>query len=353
MEKEVYIDLLCELIQMKPESHDIEAVNKVQNRVREFLSERGVFCVMEKCGERDVLFASTTPGKVQDLLLCVHLDVVPAENEKQYAPVISEGIVYGRGSSDCLGNAVTAIKALCTAPSGASVGCIFTGDEEIGGLTTEYMVKQGYASRRLSLILDAGGCVYYSQKGIINLKLTAYGNGGHASQPWSFNNPITSLTKGLAKLFEAWENPANAHDWRLSIAPTILRAGNAANRIPDCAEAILNIRFIKLEEREQICQFIRETTGLEAEIIETCDPFTSPVDGEDVAKVIAAYEKAFDRKITPGRMCGATDARHLYKIGTPVYISGIDGSGAHSADEKLQLASIDKGVAMVMELLDI
>ena len=50
-------------------------------------------------------------------------------------------------------------------------------------------------------------------------------------------------------------------------------------------------------------------------------------------------------------MCGATDARHLYKIGVPVYVSGINGSGAHSIDEKLQLDSIDKGVAMILDLL--
>ena len=351
MEIDCYIELLCELIRMRPQSRDIPAVNRVQRRVQEFLTEKGIYCTMEKDGEREVLFAATTPGKVQDILLCAHLDVVPAEDESQYEPYMTEGFLYGRGSSDCMGNAIAIIKAMCTAPAGASIGCIFTGDEEIGGGTTAYMVKQGYSARKLGLIMDSGGGVYYGQKGILNLKLIARGFGGHASRPWLFDNPVVKLVNGLSKLMEKWENPANADDWRLSIAPTILRSGNAANRIPDEAEAVLNLRLVKLEEKESIIAYIRETTGLEVEVGENCDPFMSPIEGETMQKVLDAYAKAFGKEVIPGRMCGATDARHLYKIGVPVYISGVNGSGAHGAEEKLELDSIDKGVAMIFELL--
>ena len=113
MYDDCFVDLLCEMIRMRPVSRDIEAVNRVQRRVQEFLTEKGLYCTMEKDGEREVLFAATTPGKVQDLLLCAHLDVVPAEVESQYEPYISEGILYGRGSSDCMGNAIACMKAMC------------------------------------------------------------------------------------------------------------------------------------------------------------------------------------------------------------------------------------------------
>ena len=351
MYDDCFVDLLCEMIRMRPVSRDIEAVNRVQRRVQEFLTEKGLYCTMEKDGEREVLFAATTPGKVQDLLLCAHLDVVPAEKEEQYEPYISEGILYGRGSSDCMGNAIACMKAMCDAPKGASIGCIFTGDEEIGGKTTAYMVEQGYGARKLGLVMDSGGSVYYAQKGILNLTLTARGSGGHASRPWCFDNPVLKLVNGLQKLFESFENPVNADDWRLSMAPTILRAGNAANRIPDVAEAELNIRLVELEEKDAIIEHVRSVTGLEVKASECCDPFTSPVESEEMKKILAAYSKAFGKEAAPSRMCGATDARHLYKIGVPVYVSGINGSGAHSADEQLSLDSIDKGVAMILDLV--
>ena len=98
-------------------------------------------------------------------------------------------------------------------------------------------------------------------------------------------------------------------------------------------------------------QRIREVTGFEVKATESCDPFTSPVESEEMQRILAAYAKAFGKEVTPSRMCGATDARHLYKIGRPVYVSGINGSGAHSVEEKLQLDSIDKGAAMILDLL--
>ena len=352
MENDCYIDLLCEMIRMKPVSRDIAAVNRVQRRVQEFLTEKGLYCTMEKDGEREILFAATAPGKVQDILLCAHLDVVPAEVESQYEPYIEGDFLYGRGSSDCMGNAIAIMKAMCSAPAGASLGCIFTGDEEIGGETTAYMVKNGYSARKLGLVMDSGGSVYYSQKGILNLTLTAHGSGGHSSRPWAFDNPVIKLINALQKLFAQWENPADANDWRISMAPTILRAGNAVNRIPDTAVAELNLRLVKLEEKEAVIEHIRQVTGLEVETGESCDPFTSPVESEEMKAVIAAYTKAFGREVTPARMCGATDARHLYKIGVPVYISGVNGSGAHSIEEKLEISSIDKGAAMILELIN-
>ena len=351
MERDCYIDLLCEMIRMRPESRDIAAVNRVQRRVQEFLTEQGLYCTMEKDGEREVLFAATAPGKVQDILLCAHLDVVPADLESQYEPFIEGDWLYGRGSSDCMGDAITIMKAMCTAPEGASIGCIFTGDEEIGGLTTAYMVEQGYSARKLGLVMDSGGSVYYAQKGILNLVLTAYGSGGHSARPWACDNPVIKLVNGLQKLFAQWENPADANDWRISMAPTILRGSSAVNRIPDTAEAELNLRLVKLEEKVSVIEKIRQITGLEVKAGESCDPFNSPVDSEEMKSVIAAYTKAFGKEISPARMCGATDARHLYKIGVPVYVSGINGSGAHSREEKLDLSSIDKGVAMILELV--
>ena len=351
MEKDPYIDLLCELIRMRPESRDIPAVNRVQRRVRDFLAERNLYCTLEKCGEREILFAATQPGKIQDILLCAHLDVVPAENEAQYEPEFREGFLYGRGADDCLGNAVAAIKAMCTAPAGSAIGCIFTGDEEIGGRTTAFMVEQGYTARRLGLILDASGGIYNCQKGILNLKLTARGKGGHASRPWALDNPVVTLVEGLHKLIHAWRNPVGLDDWRLSIAPTVLKAGSVVNRIPDEAEAFLNLRLVKTEEKEEIIDFIKKTTGLEVAVTESCDPFSTPADTPEMQRLLAAYAKVFGTDPGPKRMAGATDARHLYKIGVPVGVSGTSGTGAHGADEHLQLDSIDKVVKLVLELL--
>ena len=231
---DAFIGLLCELIRMRPVSSDIDAVNRVQERMMQFLTDRGLHCTMEKDGKRNVLFAATSPGKIQDHILCVHLDVVPAMNESQFEPVFKDGILYARGSKDCLGHAVAAAKILCSAPAGKKVGCIFTANEEIGGSTTAFMVKQGYRAEKCGYVLDGGNGVIYGQKGIVNIKITANGRGGHASAPWAFDNPNIKLVNGLQKLFAAWENPKGLEDWRSSIALTDMKCGPVAHQAGRC-----------------------------------------------------------------------------------------------------------------------
>lgn len=350
MENDRYISLICELIRMRPVSKDAEAVNKVQNRVCEFLKQNGIHCAMEKIGERNTLYASTRPGKKQKLLLCVHLDVVPAENEQQYEPEIRDGFLYGRGSQDCLGNSLAAIKALCSAGEDASIGCIFTADEEIGGHTTLEMVERGYGATRMGLVMDSSGGIIYGQKGILALKLTAFGQDGHASAPWAFDNPIIKLVNGFARLQKEWQNPADHNDWRISMAPTVLSAGNVVNRIPDKAEMLLDIRIVSADEKDKTINFIREVTGLDVTVIKGNDPFESPVDTVEMNHLKTAYTEAFGGQPETRRMSGATDARHLWKIGHPVYIIGVKGTGCHASNESLDISSVDKVMNTVLKL---
>ena len=346
-----YMNLLCDLIRTRPESRDIEAVNKAQEKMMKFLTAKGLHCTMELDGKRKVLFAATSPGKVQDYLLCVHLDVVPAVNPEQYEPVIKDGTMYARGSKDCLGHAVAAAKLMCSLPAGKKVGCIFTANEEVGGSTTAFMVSKGYRGEKMGFILDGGNGVFYAQKGILSLKVTAHGNGGHASAPWAFDNPVIKLVNGLNNVINKWENPSNADDWRASLAVTVLKAGTVSNRIPDKAEAWINVRVVKEEDFDRICNFVKEHSKLEVTCGKPTYPFSTDPNSKEMKQVVAAYNKAFKRNTKPMRMCATTDARHLYKINRPVFITGLDGKDSHGAEESLELDSIDKLVSMLQDII--
>ena len=346
-----FVDLLCDLIRTRPESRDIAAVNKAQAKMMKFLSDRGMYCTMERDGERDVLFASTAPGKVQDYILCVHMDVVPAINESQYEPVIKDGFLYARGSKDCLGHAVAAAKILCSLPKDKKVGCIFTANEEIGGSTTAFMIQQGYTATKMGFVLDGGNGVVYAQKGILVLTVTAYGKGGHSSAPWVFDNPVNKLISGLNNVISNWENPTSLDDWRPSLTVTVLKGSNANNRVPDKAEATVNIRVVHADDFDKITDFVRKHSGLEVKRSKPTYPFATDPDSKEMKLVLDAYNKAFKRDTKPMRMSGATDARHLYKIGCPIFITGIDGEDSHGAGERLDLSSIDKLVSMMRDII--
>jgi carboxypeptidase PM20D1 len=141
------------------------------------------------------------------ILLCGHLDVVPAEGEWDFPPFegrIENGYVRGRGALDCKNVVVclfTALESLFERgfTPGRDVYLALGHDEELGGaegakVLARYFAQQGI---RFSLVLDEGGFisggafpfniqsadVCTAEKGMIDLRLSASAQGGHSSHP--------------------------------------------------------------------------------------------------------------------------------------------------------------------------
>ncbi len=353
-------DLLCDLIRIKSVTDNIPEVNRCVEFLRGKLEAEGLFCAVETFdGGRKALWASNIPGKKPDLMIVVHLDVVPVDADSQFEPIVNGDVVIGRGSEDSKGNAVAAIAALqeiaADKASGASIGILFAADEEKGGTTTAGMVARGYSAAKAAIVYDAGGGanIYIGQKGIAIIRVIAEGKGGHASRPWNFDNPIYKLMDGLAKLRAYWDAKyphVNGKDWHNSLAPCILSSGKAGNQIPDTAEAVLNIRFIEDSSPEKIAEEIREATGLKVEIGETSPCVFFPPDSPAVDVLSKVIAESFGvEKTGHQRMNGATDARHLAGLGVPVAVAGVKGEGAHQSDECVWLSSIKQYGAIAAE----
>lgn len=346
-------DLLCDLIRIRSVSTDIAEVNRCVAFLRAKLEAEGLFCQTETFAEgRQALWASNIEGKRPDLLLVVHLDVVPVDSESQFEPAIDGDTISGRGSLDCKGNAVAAITALrevaADAASGASIGIIFTTDEEIGGDTTRGMVERGYGASKAALVYDCGAKsnIFVAQKGILELRLVAEGKGGHSSCPWNFDNPICTLMEALARLRAHWDAKyphVAGQDWHNSLAPCMLSAGKAANQIPDTATATINIRFIETSTPEEIVEEVRQVTGLKVEQFAFSPCCFFPPDNPTIDVLSEVISESFGvAEVKRYRMSGGTDARHLVSLGVPVAITGIAGSGPHQSDEHASLSSIGR-----------
>ena len=333
------------LLRIPSVTDDIPQVNRAVAAMRAWLEARGLHCATESMPDgREFLYASVVEGdRTPKLLLNAHLDVVPAAPE-QFEPRVEDGNVAARGTSDCKGNALAIATALAAlAGSGASVGAIFSSDEEEGGATTGEAVARGYRATGLAVVLDAGPwSITYSQKGILSLRLVAKGRGGHASEPWRFDNPIDRLFDGWTRLRAAW--PAIADEeghWGDSLAATVVRAGAVHNQIPGEASMVANIRFVEPGAIPRIEAFVRETSGLEVEVLSTCEPVVCDADAPALAALREAMAKAFGREIPMVRMHGATDARHFAGPGAaPVAMIGVEGWRCHDEGEGATLSSI-------------
>jgi len=342
---DIDLPFFLDLLRIPSVTDDIPQVNRAVAAMRAWLEARGLHCATETMPDgREFLYASVVEGdRTPKLLLNAHLDVVPAAPE-QFEPRVEDGNVAARGTSDCKGNALAIATALAAlAGSGASVGAIFSSDEEEGGATTGEAVARGYRATGLAVVLDAGPwSITYSQKGILSLRLVAKGRGGHASEPWRFDNPIDRLFDGWTRLRAAW--PAIADEeghWGDSLAATVVRAGAVHNQIPGEASMVANIRFVEPGAIPRIEAFVRATSGLEVEVLSTCEPVVCDADAPALAALREAMAKAFGREIPMVRMHGATDARHFTGPGAaPVAMIGVEGWRCHDEGEGATLASI-------------
>jgi acetylornithine deacetylase/succinyl-diaminopimelate desuccinylase-like protein len=339
-----FIKLFYRLIRNYAETGNTKAVNKSEEIMKNFLEKRGIHCVMEQLGKRKILYASTLPGKNQKILFNSHLDIVPVTDMSQCEPVLKAGKLYGRGTGDCIGNSVCIAALLCRFKGKAEIGAIFSSDEECGGLTTKEMIRLGYGAKQVIIIIDGEDWarISYAQKGILVLKLTARGKGGHASKPWYTDNPIDKLVRGYGNLLYNWENPKFEEDWRASMAAVIISGGHINNQVSEKAELTLNFRFTKDEDRDEIIKFVKETTHLEVAEIECCYPCHTDPENSKIQLLYQAYRETLPSEdIKFGRICGATDARFLKTLDKPIAILASDSKGFHSNEEYVRLSSLD------------
>lgn len=345
--------LLQDLIALRPVSENTERVNLATDTVQAFLQNRGIFCRLETSNGRKILYAAAQPELRPAILLNAHVDVVDAE-DSLFHPEIRDGWIHGRGAGDCLGNVVCIVKTLCELKDRASVGAIFSSDEELGGETTGYMVRKGYAAARMVCVLDhwdddSIGC---AQKGTFSVKMTARGKGGHSSVPWRADNPIDKLIDAYCRFRSEWINPDEKNSWRKSMAATILDAGISQTQIPDQAEMRINFRYILPEEKETILTQLKETTGLEIVPLGGCGPMVMPEDAPELRTLAGIMQEALGRFGGFRRLDGATDARWFAPLKVPAAILGIRAEGIHSSREKAEISSIARYSSVLVRLAE-
>ena len=342
---------LKELVEIPSSSIDYPQVNRAMRAMKAYLEKRGIVCTIETDEQgRELLFAATKPGKVQDYIISAHLDVVPASYEGQYTFKNENGRLSGRGVGDDKGGALAVAQTLVAlAGKNVSVGCIFGADEELGGFTTTWMVeKKGYRPRRMVIVVDSSyGKIGYATKGQLMVRATVTGKGGHSSAPWRCEDLITELSAAIVKIKEEWyrRHPmADGPDhWSDVLTPTVVHSeGTALNRIPSEVWVNFNLRSVRSEAKDECIELIREVTKGKVEVVRYSPPCVS--DGNDpyVLRLKKAMEAELKAPVPLERMPFATDARCFVSCKVPVVNVGHDHGDSHGATEWADADSIDR-----------
>ncbi len=341
-------ELLAQMMSFKPVSAEPDSINLLVDFIAHYSQKSKLHVAIEELDQRKILFVSTRNTKAPAVLMNAHLDVLPAP-EAMFTLQEDDGYWVGRGTNDCLGNCAVIIQALLKVGAKADVGVLFSTDEEIGGRTAAHMVELGYGAKKIVLVMDGGAfALGTAQKGILALRLRAKGKAGHSSRPWESINAIDILFKVYQDIKSMFPEVKQEDQWHNTMSLNVIRAGDIFNRIPDTAEMVLDIRYTEKPDPAKMLAEIRRIPNLTVEIVtESPLMFSNPEDPA-LQKFHSFMESALGQTVVWQRLNGATDARHFQKLNLPIGIIGLPGSGAHSADERLQAS----GVPLYQQMLE-
>lgn len=267
---------------------------------------------------------------------------------------------------------------------------------EGGGFGSEVMGRRIYG-------------IQTAEKGTARFRLRAHGRPGHGSMPHR-DNAVLKLAAGLQKLGEASlpthvvptarlkiEGLAGVLNGKVgsslrtlmeskngtetlnrlpldqsmrsmlyamlhnTVTPTMLHAGTKINVIPSVAEASVDARLLPGQTKES---FLRELQpfldpGLEIEFLANPTP---GIEFEPASPLFDAMRKVLVRHdpgavVLPELNSGATDARHVTKLGTKVYgfCPMFDGDNelqrVHGHDERISIDNVGYGTRVLFEVV--
>ena len=159
-----------------------------------------------------------TVGKSRPkIILCGHVDIVPAGNPKNwkippYSGKIEDGKIFGRGASDMKGGiasmltAGAVLKHIEDKLGGTAVFAAVCDEEAMGPAGAIWLLKNHKLDGDVCLIteptgyLHSGYSVIAGERGNLWIRLIAKGKPAHGATPAFGENAILALTKFLKKL---------------------------------------------------------------------------------------------------------------------------------------------------------
>jgi len=343
-----------------------------------------------------------------------------------YAAEIRDGYIYGRGAQDDK-NLLAAELAVLVELKRRDVKLrrdvilLAEADEEAGSTGIRWLIANAYEKIDAEFALNEGGAIQRTRSGVqlgqiqtsekipTRVHLTARGTAGHGSLARP-DNPVVRLARAVSRLADSEQpvrlNPTTRrylaeiarlpdYRWlapllvrlesadsavaaanlirsrdleleaqlRTSVVPTILRAGVKVNVIPNTAEALVDVRRLPDESREEVMLRFRGIVNDSAVEI-------SPAGGQEMpatepTSVTTPLYQAMERillapmsrsVVVPFMARGATDGAFLRQkgvavYGVPIFVREYGENRAHGNDERISVADLESGAELLWKIV--
>ena len=356
------LDLTCDLVarpSVTPEDHGCQALMASRLEAVGFRIETLQF------GSVTNLWARR--GDAGPLLCFAgHTDVVPTGpleewRSNPFAPVIRDGVLYGRGAADMksgLAAMVTATEEFVAAHPGhrGSIAFLITSDEEGPSVDGTKRVVEVLRERRETIDWcvvgepssdkAVGDTIKIGRRGSLSGRLTVHGVQGHVAYPQLAENPVHTLAPALAELTARVWDAGDEFFQPTTFQISNLNAGTGApNVIPGELKARFNLRYSPVQTVEVLKKTVEEILTRHGvrytlEWYVSGEPFYTPPGELSAAAVETARAiTGTVPKLSTGG--GTSDGRFIAPLGAQVIELGVTNATIHKVNECVRIEEVD------------
>ena len=299
------------------------------------------------------------PGQGDPVLLSGHVDTVWPEGTLAEMPFRVEGDrAFGPGVYDMKACLVSMLEAIRRAGRGRRALRVFlTADEEQGSATGKVPLEQAADGVAAALVVEPptpSGNLKTARKGLGAFTLSVSGRAAHAG---THREEGVSAIEELAHQIRALHE-LNDEEGGLSVNVGVVEGGTAENVVPARAEARIDVRIANAADRARFEEALKElrTVDPEAELRLGGGWTRPPLQRSEGAGKLFARAREHGRglglELGESSSGGGSDGNLIGALGVPVLDGlGVEGGGAHSADEHVDLRSLPVRAELLARLL--
>jgi succinyl-diaminopimelate desuccinylase len=304
------------------------------------------------------LVARTQLGRPTRVVLAGHTDTVPVNGNA--GARIDGDTLWGLGSADMKGGLAVMLALAETVPEPTvDVTWVFYAAEEVSaehnGLGHLMRDRPDLLAGDVAILGEpTGGELEAGCQGTMRLEVTVRGARAHTARPWMGRNAIHRLGAVL-RVVEALPERRPVIDgceYREALQAVAVSGGVAGNVVPDQATVTLNHRFAPDRTPQEAEAAVRALLasalddGDEVTVVDV-SPAAAPGLGNPVLRALID-----DHRLAVRAKLGWTDVARFAAAGIPACNLGPgDAALAHTADEHVERASLDRTYAVLRAVL--
>ena len=366
--------LLAELIALPsvnpaflPPRHPLAGEKNVADFLAATAARAGLEVEFQKVlpGRANIIARLLPKDKIrQTILLAPHLDTVGAAGT-QFIPQRKNGRLHGRGACDTKGSVAAMLAALCELANAKSrpleTEIVFAGliDEEHAQAGSRALAASGFKADLAIVGEPTKLQVVTAHKGSLWLELATRGHAAHGATPHLGKNAVHEMTRIVDALETDYAAQLKQRKHKLLGAGTVnvgtISGGTQPNIVPDGCVISIDRRTLPGETeagvRREITALL-QAKKLSAKISSAKLAPALPLETDFKLPLVQTFLRAAKQKKSLGAdyFC---DAAVLSAGGIPSVVFGPgDIAQAHTADEWISLAELERGKNLLMRFLN-